>query len=70
MADMELKPCPFCGSDNIQIAFHGYIRKDFVRGTGIWYKCVCSDCCAEIDPGDNVTIREAVNTWNRRVQDE
>lgn len=50
----KLKPCPFCGSTNIELD-HAHIS------------VVCGDCCAEGPFGD-ADMAVAIETWNRRAQ--
>lgn len=57
----ELKPCPFCGSRNI----------DFGVMTGTmsgWAYCQCEECLAEIHVLSPL-IDEAIKAWNRRAED-
>ena len=57
----ELKPCPFCGSRNI----------DFGVMTGTmsgWTYCQCEECLAEIHVLSPL-IDEAIKAWNRRSDD-
>lgn len=51
----ELKPCPFCGSDAMITEFNDS------------YYVECESCCATT--GECVTIKEAVMSWNRRLDD-
>lgn len=53
----ELRPCPFCGSERVNL-------KDAVAG----FFAACGECGAESDL--MTTIREAVEAWNRRAGDE
>ena len=56
--DDELKPCPFCGSTDIEIAWYG---KD---GEAV----ICLGCGGT---GSQYTDRaKAIKAWNRRVDDE
>lgn len=56
--DDELKPCPFCGSTDIEIAWYG---KD---GEAV----ICLGCGGT---GSQYTDRaKAIAAWNRRVDDE
>lgn len=54
---MELKPCPFCGSENV-IFVNGLI------GPGMWVSC---NDCAAIGPTCQ-TKEEAESAWNRRYE--
>lgn len=65
METVELKRCPFCGGDDITVydfdPFDGYqgdCRRWFAR---------CRFCGAAIE---RKSKEEAVNAWNRRVDDE
>lgn len=60
MADKpELKPCPFCTSNQLQIASDG--------GCQYW-KVWCTDCnCVMPAPNDNDKEEGAIKAWNRRV---
>lgn len=59
----ELKPCPFCGSEWVQIR---YINNPFdtnhVYGG---YRAECTDCCVLTRP--RKTEEEAKLDWNRRT---
>ena len=49
---IELKPCPFCGSDNVAM-----------RGSTIFY-IICMDC--EASTNISYDRQEAADKWNRR----
>lgn len=51
----DLKPCPFCGSNNLKPAYHSpYV--------------ICGDCKA-LGPGSSdITYDEAVEAWNTRME--
>jgi Lar family restriction alleviation protein len=55
----ELKPCPFCGSINVELVFsepvHGAVGKTVK----------CDDCWA-VGPDSDIKI-VAIQSWNRRV---
>lgn len=53
----ELKPCPFCGGEEVSI--DGYRDVFFVQ---------CDDCGATFPMFD--TLEEAASAWNRRAQPE
>lgn len=56
MSETELKPCPFCGSDDV---FWGMLEE---------VHCVeCCDCCAKVETCNG--IEDAVKTWNTRAID-
>lgn len=52
----ELKPCPFCGSGDIVLSNWGL------------YRCWCTKCLAKT--ADEIRAKDAVDAWNRRVNDE
>lgn len=54
----KLKPCPFCGSKNIDLFEHGAIVV-FVQ---------CDDCLATFPHFDSK--QEAIEAWNRRVDND
>ena len=59
-SDEELKPCPFCGSEDIQ---HSYGQIDGnVRG----YTILCRDCGYHVEDCED---ESAVEKWNRRVSE-
>ena len=56
----ELKPCPFCGSNELSEAQH----KQF--GMSLRYTIKCLVCMGEMT---RTTKQKAVNAWNRRAED-
>ena len=65
MRKTKLKPCPFCGG-----VPHVEIDNDF---WGIkHYKVACPNEGCEGQPTTtwNVSLKEAINIWNRRATDE
>ena len=56
MQEVELKPCPFCGSKNIRL----WGEKD--KGTP-WVQC--NNCLAST--GTYEKREQAIGAWNRRV---
>ena len=52
----ELKPCPFCGCNKIEV--HRDVEAAITR-----YRGVCWDCVAQIYRG---TKEEVIEAWNRR----
>lgn len=56
---LELKPCPFCGSNNIH-----YVK--YKCAAGERWKVCCINCMAEIDPGYAQAKCSVQNMWNRR----
>lgn len=64
MKNNKLKPCPFCGSDNIVI-----YDKSF--NSGPYYDIFCRDCEASVHFADESETEEgAVNMWNTRIAPE
>ena len=58
----ELKPCPFCGSKDVDVRTH---KSLFVTNT---YGIICLDC--GIQTGQSYTNKlAAIRVWNRRVKD-
>lgn len=54
----ELKPCPFCGSEDLIV-----LKK---RNTPKWMQC--ANCLSST--GTYNTVEEVIEAWNRRVSDE
>lgn len=52
----ELKPCPFCGSEDVRLSFWGQ------------HRCWCANCLAKT--ADTIRQVDAIKAWNRRVNDE
>ena len=59
MKEVELKPCPFCGSVNLRMGSTGCSM-----GIDIYIKC---NCGAKIQICKEFGSEELVNRWNRRV---
>lgn len=57
---LELKPCPFCGSD---IIFYEEYRHKAGNRWRVW----CGDCLAGIDTGCAQSMGQAQEKWNRRT---
>lgn len=61
--DLEVKPCPFCGSTSILIK---QITRNDSPSKGHWYTH-CEGCWAEGPFADGTLHRgDAVKQWNRR----
>lgn len=65
--EVEIKPCPFCGSENVKPIHHsgsyGYSSsEDYV-------KCLSCGASGGIFKDDNCGnhMREAIKKWNRRT---
>lgn len=59
----ELKPCPFCGSDDIDYGIMSGTMKgfDYIQ---------CQNCGAEIRSINNGKYIEAIEAWNRRADND
>ena len=57
MNEIELKPCPFCGSDDVVF---GAALED-------WYYVECWDCSAKVESCNG--MEDAVAGWNARAID-
>ena len=71
MAEVELKPCPFCGSDDIDFGInYGTLKGfDYVDLKGFNY-VECQNCGAEIHAiHQNGKCIAAIDAWNRRAED-
>ena len=63
----KLKPCPFCGS-NGQVRYdYGVLRGEY---SGYYVQCSNSYCTAYSLFAPFSTEQEAVEAWNRRVNDD
>ena len=60
-SDDSVKPCPFCGSENI-----AYGKYEHACGTR--YAILCMNCMAQIDPGWAQSWGAVQGMWNRRAQ--
>lgn len=65
MTEPKLKPCPFCGSDKVELrsgfAFNGAVH---------CFNCtadVVFDACRLVADGDSNWQEACVNGWNKRV---
>lgn len=56
-----LKPCPFCGGENIYV--DGYEHE-----AGLRWRVVCLDCMASVDSGTIQQKYRAIEAWNRRAE--
>ena len=62
----ELKPCPFCGSEWVQIRWIGFSEGQ-ASGYKPGYRGECTDCFAMTSAFLNA--EDAKEAWNRRVTD-
>lgn len=58
----DLKPCPFCGSKNIELAQKTVFTQNIPVGID-WY-VLCNGCCSS--SGLFISDHDAINAWNRR----
>lgn len=58
---IELKPCPFCGSDNVFLI-------DIAYGGGITHLVKCANC-ETYGPRWNKSDEEGIKAWNKRPQE-
>lgn len=65
MNNAELKPCPFCGSNNVELVDEFEKRTEHRYLT--YRRVGCNDCGALSGRRDNRT--ECIERWNRRVND-
>ncbi len=66
MADIELKPCPFCGAKPAEKSRIQPVSQRMV------YMVICDNLACSIEPNtDYFFIREdARNAWNRRADND
>ena len=57
----ELKPCPFCGNDDVTVRWFPYNSAYYVQ---------CNQLRCYSKGPDRLNKQEAVEAWNRRVTDE
>ena len=55
----ELKPCPFCGSEEI-------VFMQYQTVVGLRWRTFCCGCAAGIDPGYAQEMHQVTEMWNRR----
>jgi Lar family restriction alleviation protein len=59
----EIKPCPFCGSRNLDVYFYdpfdGYMGDNTLHGVR------CKDCYAKIEDRKKADV---IEKWNRRAR--
>ena len=58
MVKENLKPCPFCGCEDVSCEEYG-------RNVGMWY-IQCHECCAVLPHFDSK--QEAATPWNTRYE--
>lgn len=60
MSENELKPCPFCGSENMRTG-----NEKYITGKDIYIEC--TKCSARIQICAEYGEEELVKMWNNRV---
>ena len=63
MSEIKLKPCPFCGSEDIQ---EGSRKSDLC--TDIYIRC--RTCGGKMQICEEYGEEELVNRWNRRMSEQ
>lgn len=58
----ELKPCPFCGSEEISFM-------QYEHAVGLRWRVVCFGCMATIDPGYAQAMHQVADLWNKRIKE-
>ncbi len=64
MADVELKPCPFCGADPIEKK-----QREFSRNKLLYWIC-CDNFDCYINPRTDkfYSLSQARDVWNKRAE--
>lgn len=57
-----LKPCPFCGSEEV------YVEEYEHHPGAVRWRVLCAGCMAGIDTGTRQSAGAAVPDWNRRAE--
>lgn len=60
---MEIKPCPFCGDEDV------FIAKRYIDGIWHGWQIVCPNCDLVVYSQDHENKRELVKDWNRRAKE-
>ena len=61
---VELKPCPFCGSDLIRV------KREYEQAGTCQYSIVCDGCFGKFTNLMYYTpLEEVVTMWNRRAKE-
>ena len=68
LGDVEISPCPFCGSSNIKVESKGEIIEQGVSFEFIHF--CCKDCWTDVKisgnrPYEPFNVKEAIELWNR-----
>ena len=59
-SDLELLPCPFCGSKEI-------IYEQYQHAAGLRWRVFCCGCAAGVDPGYAQQPHQVMEKWNKRT---
>ena len=67
--ELKLRECPFCGG---QAELRTYLASNGKKSWSVRCKNMCAVTCGHTENGKwRATMRkEAINTWNRRANDE
>lgn len=66
MTDDELRPCPFCGSTNLDMYYFDMDDNNNLHDPGI--RCNCCKTTLRFDAGDG-DLDSIQRVWNRRVKE-
>lgn len=64
MSEVKLKPCPFCGCEEIRVEYE-MVSDDFLYAPIPRWRVQCCNCSALICRGEK---RNAIEAWNRRAE--
>ena len=62
----QLKPCPFCGGDDVRLQQNGYTKLPDGSRKPTWWEVACMDCDF-VGPGDD--REKVIEHWNRRAEE-
>ena len=69
---MNLKPCPFCGGNDLKI--HISCRRDYqgnpIVNSPYWYVSCRDGDCFICGPSSDKSQEDAIEKWNKRGDDE
>lgn len=63
MSEIKLKPCPFCGCEEIYL-------EEYDTVVGKRWRVFCTNCMAGIDTGCDQSWGKPVEAWNKRVSEK
>lgn len=64
MADVKLKPCPFCGAIPIEKKQHEFSGNQVLH----WICCINLECYVMPSTDKFYSISQARDAWNRRAE--